>query len=110
MVMDSATLCPECFHIRPTLGVPPLRLLRGLGPALVGRCHELVEAEESVGGVAGPCWCANEFHKDTTRPMSHEHEGHPRPPSVEVEAGAGASVSGPTLGDGAGLLKNRFSQ
>ena len=105
--MASATLCPECFHIRPTLRVPPLRHLRGLGPALARRCHELVEAEESVGGVAGPCWCANEFHKDTARPMLGEHEGHSRP--LSRETGAGASVSGPQWGDRAGLVKDRFS-
>ena len=40
---------------------PPLRHLREQGPVVAKRCPEALEAEESVGGEPGPCWCDNEF-------------------------------------------------
>ena len=73
--MDSATLCPECFHISPTPRVLPLRLLRALGPALAG-CRGLVEAEESVG----PCWCVKKFPRTLPPTTSSEPGDDPQNP------------------------------
>ena len=93
--MESAVLCPECFHIRPDLVTPPLKRLRGLGPALAGRCPVLVEAEESVGGVAGPCWCADEFHREIARSPGR---GKRPPAAVKEDRHRGVINVPPTSG------------
>ena len=81
--MESNALCPECFHSRRALRLPPLRHLREQGPALAKRCPESLDAEESVGGAPGPCWCDNQFHTETDPPQMPGSGERPRPLSQE---------------------------